>query len=53
MPEGAPPVKLLFERLTAVIACDWVTVIARLADVLAPRELVGIANAAEIKRRTR
>ena len=46
VPEGAPPVKLLFDRLTPVIACDLVTVIARLDDVLAPREVVGIANVA-------
>jgi hypothetical protein len=45
VPDGAPPVKLLPDRLTAVIACAAVTVILRFWDVLvASHDLVGMAK---------
>src|SRR6516162_11805146 len=47
VPDAAPPVKVLFERLTAVMACPAVTLMARFADVLASHDVVGTARAAK------
>ena len=44
VPEGAPPVKVLFERVTPVMACPAVTLMTRFPDVLASHEVVGMAR---------
>jgi hypothetical protein len=51
VPDGAPPVKAAFDRLTSVIACPGVTLMARLLEVLAARETVGITSAARDRKK--
>src|SRR5271167_3229310 len=53
VPDAAPPVKLLFERLTDVMACPAVTLMARFPDVLASHEIVGTARVANDSKKIR
>src|SRR5208282_636484 len=55
VPEAAPPVKVLFERPTPVMACPAVTLMARFPEVLVlcSQEVVGTARATTDSRKIR
>ena len=44
VPDGAPPLKLEFERLTAAIVCPGVTTMSRFAVVLAVHAGIGVKS---------
>ena len=49
-PDSASPGKVLFERLTAVMASPGVTLMARFHDVLAAHKVVGNTRTAKEKK---